>query len=265
MIIGELINSSRKAMRPLMAAWDEEAIVAVALAQEAAGADYIDVNCGTFTADEPERLAWLARIVSAKVTKPLCLDSPNPAALKAALAEVKQQPIINSISAEKDRYETILPLALAFNTKLIALTISDGQIPQTAEQRCQTGERLLMDLQAAGMQAADIYIDPLVQPLSVSDQGARMITETVYRLRQNHPDLHMVCGLSNISFGLPNRKLINRYFLAQLAGAGMDSFILDPTDQPLLGAYYAARALGGADPFCAKYLKAHRQGLFEER
>jgi len=264
MIIGELINSSRKAMRPLIEAWDGEAIIAVALAEQAAGADYIDVNCGTFTADEPERLTWLARTVSEAVQKPLCLDSPNPAALRAALPYTGQRPIINSISAEQARYDSILPLALEFNTKLIALTMSDGQIAQTAEQRFRIADRLITDLTKAGMKAEDLYLDPLVQPLSVSGPGAKVITDTVYRIKQRYPDIHTVCGLSNISFGLPNRKLINRYFLAQLVGFGMDCFILDPTDQQLMAAYYTARALAGADPFCARYLKAHRQGFFQD-
>lgn len=263
MIIGELINSSRKAMRPLIGDWDGEAIAAVAKSQQEAGADYIDINCGTFIDDEPERLRWLAEIVGAAVDKPLCLDSPNAVALRAALACVKGQPLINSISAEQERYQAILPLALEFDTKLIALTMSDGQIAQDAQQRFQIADKLISDLTRDGMKQENIYLDPLVQPLAVSEQGARVITDTVYRIKQRYPDIHTVCGLSNISFGLPNRKLLNRYFLVQMVGFGMDSFILDPTDKQLMAAYYGARALAGEDKFCARYLKAHRQGLFD--
>lgn len=262
MIIGELINSSRKAVRPLIAERDAQAICEVAAAQVKAGADYIDLNCGTFLEEEPERLRWLVETVRQAVDAPLSLDSPNPQALASALPAAGQQMLINSISAEKERFRALLPLILEYRAKVVALCMADGEIAQTAEDRVMIGGRLIEDLTAAGVALDDIYLDPLVQPLSVSEAGAGVITETVRRIRQLYPGVHTVCGLSNISFGLPNRKLINRYFLAQAISAGMDSFILDPTDQKLMGAYYASRALAGQDRFCGQYLKAHRRGLY---
>jgi len=263
MIIGELLNSSRKVIRPLVEEYNCEALMQIAMAQIEAGADYLDLNCGTFRKDEPERLKWLVENVGLPTGKPLCIDSPNPQALKEVLPIINVPVLINSISAEKQRYDEILPLALEYKTKLVALCMDDAEIPQSADARYDIGARLVDSLTAAGMAQEDIYLDPLVQPISVSAEGARVILDTVIRIKKAFPDIHCVCGLSNISFGLPNRKLINRYFLAQAAAAGMDSFILDPTDKQLMGGYLVARALLGEDRFCSAYLKAHRKGLFD--
>ena len=115
-----------------------------------------------------------------------------------------------------------------------------------------------------GVPLNDIYVDPLVQPAFSAPEGGKVIFETIRKLKAAYPGVNCICGLSNISFGLPNRKLINRYFLAQTMAWGMDSYILDPTDRALMGCYLAAKVLVGEDKFCAKYLKAHRKGLFEE-
>jgi 5-methyltetrahydrofolate--homocysteine methyltransferase len=264
MIIGELLNSSREAIKPLIENQDAAALLAIAQAEIAAGADYLDLNCGAFVKDEPERLAWLVRTMAAAVDQRLCLDSPNPRALAAALPLARGPVMINSISAETARYRDILPLAQEHKAKLVALCMDDAAIPTTAEARYEIGCRLVKNLQAAGIAMDDIYLDPMVQPISVSAGGAMVIFDTVQMLQSAYPGIHCVCGLSNISFGLPNRKLINRYFLAQAIACGMDSFILDPTDRQLMGCYLAARALIGEDKFCAKYLKAYRNGLFTE-
>ena len=150
MIVGELINTSRKAIKPFVEEYDEAAILAIVDAEVDAGADYIDLNCGTFIKDEDARLTWLTKIVAAATDKPLCLDSPNPQALQAALPHVKGQAIINSISGEKERYTDLLPLALEYQTKLIALCMDDEQMPKDAEGRYAIGSRLIDGLTNAG-------------------------------------------------------------------------------------------------------------------
>lgn len=265
MIIGELINSSRKAMRPLIEAWDSAAVAAVAKLQAAAGADYIDINCGSFTNDEPKRLAWLTETVRQSVELPLCLDTPNVEALKVALPLVgERQAMINSITAEKERFAAILPLVTAYNTKVIALCMSDEGIPVGVEGRIKVADQLINDLTGAGVAIDDIYIDPLVQPLATTNEGALPLLNSVSAIKNKYPQVHFVCGLSNISFGLPKRKLINRTFLVQAAFAGIDSFILDPTDKQLMGALFAGEALLGHDAFCGRYLAQYRKGLFDE-
>lgn len=265
MIIGELINSSRKIIKPLVENYDEAALLAIAEAEKEAGADYLDLNCGTFVHDEAERLSWLVKTVGEQSGLPLCLDSPSHTALAAALPLVKTDVMINSISLEKERFDNILPLALQYQAKLVALCMDGDSIPQTAEARYNLAAQLIDKLTAAGMALENIYLDPMVQPVSVSKDGAQVIFETVQRVSAAYPGVNYVCGLSNISFGLPNRKLINRYFLAQAIAAGMDSFILDPTDKQLMGCYVTARMLAGGDKAYTKdYLKAHRGGLFDE-
>lgn len=264
MIIGELINSSRKAIKPLVENYDGETLLQIARAEVEAGADFIDLNCGTFVKDEPERLVWLTKLISEELSAPICLDSPNPAALKAALPLIQTPVVINSISAESKRYQEILSLALEYGAKLIALCLDGKAVPQTVEDRYAVGAKLIEDLVHAGVASDNIYVDPLVEPVSVVQTGGQVLLETVRRLHQAYPEVHFICGLSNISFGLPNRKLINRYFLAQTIGAGMDSFILDPTDRALMGCYLASRMLTGQDKFCTQYLKANRRGLFND-
>ena len=263
MIVGELINTSRKAIRPLVADYDENAILEIVNAQVESGADYIDLNCGTFLKDEADRLTWLVKLVTTNTNKPICLDSPDPKALEAALPFVSGQAIINSISGEKERFANLLPLALEYKTKIIALCMNDDEMPIDAEGRYAIGSNLIDRLAAAGMQLSDIYLDPLVQPAFSAPQGGNVIFETIKRLKAAYPGINCICGLSNISFGLPNRKLINRYFLAQTMAAGMDSYILDPIDKQLMGCYLASKVLVGQDKFCVNYLKAHRKGLFE--
>ena len=265
MIVGELLNSSRKAVRAHLEAGDKAALQEIALAQEAAGAHYIDLNCGVFTGDEPERLCWLVEAVQEVSVLPLCLDSPNAPALAAALARQKNgQPLINSISAEHERYRQILPLVLKYKAKVIALAMDDNGIPATAEERFKIATRLWADLRQAGVAEKDIYLDLLVQPIATAHTGVLPLLDGVRQMRATEAQAQFIAGLSNVSYGLPNRALLNRYFLIQAIAAGVESFILNPLDKKLMGAYHAARALAGRDKFCAAYLKAHRQGYYEE-
>lgn len=263
LIIGELLNSSRSAIRALLEAEDKAALQEIAQAQEAAGAQYLDVNCGVFIEDEAERLCWLVDVVQEVSSLPLCLDSPNMVALKAALPLLKNgQPLINSISAEHDRYEQVLPLVLEHKTKVIALAMDDSGIPDTAEARVAVAGRLWDDLRLAGVAKEDIYLDLLVQPLANTAGGVLPLLEAARQLCEAKAGIQLIGGLSNVSYGLPNRALLNRYFLIQAIAAGIDSFILNPLDKKLMGAYYAARALVGRDKYCAAYLKAHRKGYY---
>ena len=263
LIAGELLNSSRAAIRALLEAGNKAALQEIALAQQAAGAHYLDINCGVFVKDEAERLCWLADAVQEVSSLPLCLDSPNAQALQAVLPRLKNgPPLINSISAESGRYEQVLPLVLEYKAKVIALAMDDSGIPATAEERYAVASRLLASLRQAGLADADIYLDLLVQPIATAEAGAMPLLAAVRQLRAAEPAVQLIAGLSNVSYGLPNRALLNRYFLIQAIAAGIDSFILNPLDKELMGAYYAARALAGRDKFCAAYLKAHRQGYY---
>ncbi len=262
-IVGELINTSRKAIREAVEARDAEYIQKIARDEAESGADYLDVNCGTMVYDEVETMEWLVNTVQAAVEKPLCIDSPNPKAIEKGLSLVKYgQPMINSITAEAERYLEILPLVLKYKAKVVALCMDDNGMPETAEDRMRVVDHLFMSLSEAGVPEEDIYFDPLVKPISTGDNAGMEVLETVELISRKYPKVHKICGLSNISYGLPNRKVLNQLFMVQTMAKGMDSYILDPLDKTMMGFVHGSRALLGQDSYCMNYLTAHRKGLY---
>jgi len=265
LIVGELINTSRKLIKEAVLNRDAGYIRDIASRQVQAGASYVDVNCGTMVHDEVEIMEWLVNTVKEAVDAPLCIDSPSPEALQAGLELAGgKQPMVNSISAEKERYESILPLVLKYKAKVVALCMDDSGMPDTAGQRIAIVKKLVKDLTAAGVPEDDIYLDPLVKPVSVSDGAGMEVLDTLRFIREEYPVVHAICGLSNISFGLPCRKVLNQVFMIQTMTAGMDSYILDPLDRAMMGFLYASQALLGRDPFCGEYLGAYRTGLYND-
>lgn len=264
LIVGELINTSRKAVKPAVESRDTTFIQELAQKQVDAGANYVDVNCGTRVYDEEETMAWLVNTIQEKVNTPLCIDSPNPKALEVALTLAKYgQPMINSITAEKERYNTILPMVLKYKTKIVALCMDDSGMPETSEDRLKIAFKLVADLTAAGVPEDDIYLDPLVKPVSTGDNAGVEVLETIHGIKAKYPKVHGICGLSNISYGLPNRKILNQIFMIQTMTMGMDGYILDPCDQSMMGFVYGSKALIGKDTYCMNYLTEHRKGLYE--
>jgi len=264
MLIGELINTSRDAVRIAVESRDDAFIRELAEEQEKAGADYVDVNCGSMIGQESEAMRWLVKIVQEVVSVPLCIDSPSLEVLELGLASSREKsPMINSISAETRRFREIIPLVTKYGAKVIALCMDDGGIPASADDRVKIAGRLVTDLSQAGVALNDIFLDPLVQPISTSEIAGREVLRAVDAINNAHPDAHLVSGLSNVSFGLPSRKLLNRTFLVQLMSAGMDSFLVDPLDRDLMGAYYASAALLGIDEFGIGYIEQFREGAFE--
>ncbi|AEE96281.1 methyltetrahydrofolate cobalamin methyltransferase [Mahella australiensis] len=263
-IIGEKINTSIKAIRPAVENQDAGVIQEVALKQVEAGAHYIDVNCGTFPTKEPELLQWLVETVQQVTDKPLCIDSPNPNALKKALAANKNgKPLVNSITAEKERYDAILPLIVEYDTSVVALCMDDSGMPETADERLAIAERLVESLNKEGIKLEDIYFDPMVRPVGTGSHYGVVALDTISRIMKEFPGVHTTCGLSNISFGLPGRKLINQAFLILAIGAGLDSAILDPLDKRIMSFVYAAELLKDKDPYCLNYITAFREGRLD--
>jgi 5-methyltetrahydrofolate--homocysteine methyltransferase len=259
-IVGELINTSRSVIETAAKKGDRAFIQGIAVQQSQAGADYIDVNAGTFREKEVEMLPWLVETVQAAVDLPLCLDSPNPAALEKALAVHKGVPMINSISLEKDRYQSMLPLVTVHPCKLVALCMQQAAMPATARERIDAAAELIDRLTRAGMKAEDIFVDPLVQPVSVDTGMGRAALEAISGIKANYPAVHTICGLSNISFGLPERRLINRYFLSLALHSGLDAAILDPTDLRLAAARKTAAMLLGQDDYCEVFIETYEKG-----
>jgi cobalamin-dependent methionine synthase I len=261
LIVAERINASRKAIRAALEAMDAAAIQQEARAQAAAGAQFIDVNGGTFPGREPELLTWLVETVQAVTDTPLCLDSPDPDALAAALPRVRRGPVmINSINLERDRYAKVLPLALEHKAKLIALCQGEDLPAATCEQKVSLAGQLIERLTKAGMSLDDLYVDPLVFPLGTDSQSAQATIDAIGEIMRSFPGVHTICGLTNVSHGLPARKLVNRTFLVAAMTRGMDAAIVDPTDPQLMSAMRAARAVCGRDEYCMEFIDAFREG-----
>jgi 5-methyltetrahydrofolate corrinoid/iron sulfur protein methyltransferase len=260
LIIGEKINSSIPFTKKAIENRDTDYIRKLASDQAAAGAHMIDVNAGTFVDEEVDIIRWLVQIVQDVTDVPLCIDSPNPAALKAALPLIRRKALVNSISLEKDRYNGILPVVKDFGTSVVALCMDDEGIPKDADKRIAIACRLAEKLNAEGIATSDIYFDVLVQPISVDDTFGMASLNAVKGIRERIPGAHTTGGVSNISFGLPERKLLNNVYTAAMISAGMDTLIIDPLDRRLMASIAAAKALTGQDEFCDEYLTAYRSG-----
>ncbi|MFZ5590562.1 MAG: methyltetrahydrofolate cobalamin methyltransferase [Bacillota bacterium] len=262
-IIGERINTSRKFIEPAVVSRDFEFIKNEAINQFAAGATHIDVNAGTLINDEPAALAWLVETVQAVVNAPLCIDSPNPKALEAGLKIHRGKAMINSITGEKERYRSILPLIKEYGAEVVALAMDDNGMPCDAEGRIRIASALIEQLSADGIPLEDIYIDPLIQPISTSPEQGIAVLETIQEIMRRYPGVHTICGLSNISYGLPQRKLLNRSFLIMCMQVGLDAVIMDPLDREMMACLYASQALLNKDEYCMQYIQAHREGKLE--
>ena len=263
LIIAERINASRKSISQAISDGDREFIQNEAKNQDQAGGDYIDVNAGTFVGEEAEKLKWVIEAVQEVTEKPLCIDSPDPEVIKTMVPLVKKAPMINSITLEPERLEGILPIVAENKTKVIALCQSEDAMADTSDDKVKMAEQLVEKVTAAEIPLDDLYIDPLVYPLSTNTQSAIATLEAIERIMKGFPGVHTTCGLTNVSYGLPARKLINRTFLVSAIGRGLDSAILDPTDNALYGALKAALSVNGRDDYCMEYITAFREERLE--
>jgi 5-methyltetrahydrofolate--homocysteine methyltransferase len=261
-IVGELINASRNSVREVIEKQDYAEIIKIAQAQKENGAHYIDVNAGIFVGREPELLKWLVANVQGAVDTPCCIDSPDPKAIEAALAVHKGTAMINSISLEKERYDKLLPVIVESESKVVALCMSDEGMPETADQRMHIADKLVNGLVQKGMLIGDIYVDPLVQPIATNNTFGVEFLQAIERITQTFKGVHTMCGLSNISFGLPERKFINQTFMVMAIAKGLDGAIVNPLDKRMMGCIKAAEMLRGSDAYCMNYLKVYRSGLF---
>ena len=259
-IIGERINSSRKAISQAVEQRDTLSLAKEMKDQVAAGANMIDLNVGTFLDQESCLMEWLIDLALNTVAVPLSIDSPRAETVELALKRSQSRMVVNSITAETERLATHLPLIQTYHPAVIALCMDDGGLSNDPLLRCEIGLRLSGILAGSGLPEEDIYIDPLVQPLSCGAAGVKTCLETIRLLRSRAPRMRIICGLSNISYGLPGRNLINESFLSMAVLAGLDAVILNPLDTHLMSTLRAAEALAGHDEYCLGYISAYRAG-----
>lgn len=263
-VVGELINASRKAIGAAIEARDTAAIQKVALDEWEAGSNFIDVNAGIFLGKEADYLTWLVQTVQ-EATKdaPCCIDSPDPKAIEKALAVHKGIAMINSISLEKERYEALLPLIAGTDLKIVGLCMSDEGMPETTDARLAIADKLINGLVKNDIPLGNIYIDPLVQPISTKDTFGVEFLLAVESIMNHYKGVHTICGLSNVSFGLPVRKILNQNFAIMAIDRGLDALIINPLDKQMMANLITAETIAGRDSYCMRYLNAYREGKFE--
>ncbi|MFC2035490.1 dihydropteroate synthase [Chloroflexota bacterium] len=269
LIIGERINGSNRSVAEAIARRDEEYVANLARSQAAVGADFIDINAGTAVHSGEEGgtavMEWLVEVVQAATDKPLAIDSDTPDIIEAALRKYRgERLVINSVTAEPARLGSIGRLAAERQAWLVALAMGEHGIPYTVEERLSACELIIKHLDKLGVLAEQVLFDPLVLPIAVGSSQGLVTLKTIEEIKARYPAARTVMGLSNISYGLPNRKLINRAFLLMAAQAGLDAVILDPLDTKIMSQVKVADMLTGKDHSCRGYLRANRQGTIAD-
>ncbi len=266
LLMGESINGTRKQVAEAIQARDVEFIKTLAQDQIDAGANVLDVNGGVAGGNEIEDLTWLIDIVMGITDMQLMVDSASPTALEAGVQAVIDKggkvPFINSISGEQPRIDAVLPLIEKHKCPVVGLCLSNDGIPATAEDRFAVAKEIYDMCTGAGLPAEDLWIDPLVLAVS-ADPAAPGVTMDTLKLVKERLDCKTTGGLSNVSFGLPNRALLNRTFVAMCGGLGLDGLIVDVRNKQMMATIKSIEALRGEDNFCGAYLKAHRAGVLE--
>jgi 5-methyltetrahydrofolate--homocysteine methyltransferase len=232
--------------------------------QTEAGADFIDVCASVSPDTEFETLKWLIDLVQEVTDIPISIDSPNAKIFAQAIQLCKKPGLINSVSMEGDKIDQVFPVIADTKWECVTLLCDDTGIPNSAEKRLEVFDAVIKKAEAYKIEPSRLHVDPVIEMLCTSDDGILKIIKTIKTVKERSPDIHVTGGASNISFNLPLRKFINRGFIILCMGAGLDSAIIDPLNQDMLGLIYAAEALLGRDEMCMEYISAYREGLFGE-
>src|SRR5271169_154366 len=257
-IIGERINpTGRKILAAEMAAGDFTRVEADALAQVEAGAQMLDVNAGIPLADEPRILAECVKLVQGVTDVPLSIDSSIVAALEAGLAVYKGKALVNSVTGEDERLESVLPLVKKYGAAVIAISNDETGISEDPNVRFAVAKKIVERAADHGIKREDIVVDPLVMPIGAINTAGRQVMQLLHRLR-TELKVNTSCGASNVSFGLPSRDGINAAFLTMAIGAGLTSAITNPLHPDVVRACMGADVMLGHDPDCARWIRRFR-------
>ncbi|WP_028650806.1 methyltetrahydrofolate--corrinoid methyltransferase [Nocardioides halotolerans] len=258
-LIGERINpTGRKIFQEQLRAGDLSAIERDVKAQVEGGADVLDVNMGVPLTDEPELLAKAVQLVQTLTDLPICIDSSVVEALEAGLSVYQGRALVNSITAEDDRMEAILPLVKKYDAAVIALPNDHDEIPMEWEKRLDLVDKIVrVATEEYGIAKADLVIDPLAMPIG-ADTGNSLVTfEAMRQIRDRH-GLNMTCGASNVSFGMPDRHTLGAAWLPMAMTAGLTSAIMDTRTPQVVEAVKAADVFLDHDEWGMAWISAHR-------
>lgn len=264
LIIAERINATRKRIAQALADRDADFLRDEATKQAKAGAAYVDVNTAASPETEKDLMAWAVETVTEALGSDgpgLAIDSADPAVARTGLELLpKGTAFLNSASGESGRLKPMVELAAEFETNLVALAMDDAGMPGSTDDRWRALEKIFAATDAADIPRNRIFVDPLVRPVSTNPEQAAQCLAMIREVAERGEGAGTVVGLSNVSFGLPKRRHLNRTFLAMAAGAGLAAAILDPLEEGLVGTALAADCLRNEDDFCMNYISAERDG-----
>jgi len=256
-LIGERINpSGKRKLSEALKAGQLDLVREEALAQVQAGADILDINVNLFGVDDKKLLSEVVHLVMETVDVPICIDSPHPETIEAGLKACSGKPLINSVTGEKHSLETILPLVKQYGAAVIGLLQDDQSIPTTPDRRLAVAHHVIERAEALGIPREDIVIDALVMAVGADPQSGSVTLETIRRIRAEL-GVNVVLGASNISFGLPDREVLNNAFVALALGAGATCLIVDVSK--VRPAVLAADLALGRDDYARRYIAGYRQ------
>ena len=257
-IIGERINpTGRKRLAEEMRCGDYSRVEVDALAQIEAGAHMLDINAGIPLADEPRILAECIQLVQGLTDVPLSIDSSIVAALESGLSVYQGKALVNSVTGEEERLESVLPLVKRYGAAVVAISNDETGISEDPDVRFSVAKKIVERAEDHGISRADVVVDPLVMPIGAINSAGRQVMEIVHRLREELK-VNTTCGASNVSFGLPNRHGLNAAFLSMAIGAGMTSAITSPLHAETIQAVMGADVMMGHDPHCKRWMSRYR-------
>ena len=257
-IIGERINpTGRKMLAQEMRNGDYSRVESDTLAQVAAGAHMLDINAGIPLADEPKILAECVQLIQSLTDVPLSIDSSIVAALESGLSVYQGKPLVNSVTGEEERLESVLPLVKKYGAAVVAISNDETGISEDPDIRFSIAKKIVERAEDHGITRADIIVDPLVMPIGAINTAGRQVMHIVKRLREEL-QVNTTCGASNVSFGLPNRHGLNAAFLAMTIGAGLTSAITNPLHPEMMQAALGADVMMGHDPHCRRWVQKYR-------
>lgn len=263
-IIGEKLNGSIPSVAKAIAEKDADLIRERARMQAEAGATFLDV-CASVEEDvEVETLKWMIDLVQEVTDTPICVDSPSARSCVAAIPFCKRPGLINSVSLEGDKIDTIFPVIADTDWECVALLCDNDGIPDSVERRMKIFFGIMEKAKQYGIAPSRLHIDPLVVTLGTDQTALTVFADCCRRIKYEYPEIHITSGLSNISFGLPVRKNINQAFMVLAMNAGMDSAIVDPTNKNMIGMIYATNALLERDEYCLQYIDKFGNKASEE-
>ena len=254
-IIGERINpTGKKRLRKALEEGDMACVLNEAIAQEERGAEVLDVNVGTPGVDEPALLTQAVQELQAVTDLPLQLDTADPAAMERALRAYNGKAMINSVNGKQEVMDAVFPLVKKYGGVLVALTLDEEGIPASAEGRLAVAERILKEVEKYGIDRKDILFDTLTMTVS-ADGTAAQTTLDALRLIREKTGCGTVLGVSNVSFGLPEREVLGSAFLTMALERGLSAAIMNPLNDRMMGAMISFRTLTGRDENCSAYIR----------